>query len=159
MHNTSTEYKQMHNKTISCNVNWILIFICFMGRIFLEPSASSSSSFMISYPNDKMDKRFIKNWVLHIPHHLRDLLLNGERLIFNLLPSFFFSSYETSFFFFPESTESNHFLLAPIPHMIMGGHSLLLLLLLQDVMHSGSSHSSAVFSNPSSKLCSYIQIA
>ena len=43
--------------------------------------------------------------------------LNGERLIFNLLPSFFFSSYETRFFFFPKSTESNHFLLAHIPHM------------------------------------------
>ena len=47
MHNTITEYKQMHNKTISWNDNWILIFICFEGRL-LEPSASSSSSFMIA---------------------------------------------------------------------------------------------------------------
>ena len=31
-----------------------------------------------------------------------------------LLPSFFFSSYETSFFFFPKSVESNYFLLAHI---------------------------------------------
>ena len=38
-------------------------------------------------------------------------------------------------------------------------HSPLLLLLLQDVLHSGSSHSSTVFLNPSSDLCSYLQIA
>ena len=73
MHNTSTDYKQKHNKTISWNDNWILIFICFVGRL-LEPSASSSSSFIISYPNAKMDKSFFKSWVLRIPHHLRDLL-------------------------------------------------------------------------------------
>ena len=72
MHNTSTKYKQMHNKTISWNDNWILIFICFMGRLPLESSASLSSSFIISYPNANMDKRFFKNWVLQIPHHLRD---------------------------------------------------------------------------------------
>ena len=47
MHNTSTEYNQMYNKTISWNDNWILIFICFMG-ILLESSASSTSSFMIA---------------------------------------------------------------------------------------------------------------
>ena len=48
MHSTSTEYKQMHNKTISWNDNWILIFICFMGRLILELSDSSSSSFIIA---------------------------------------------------------------------------------------------------------------
>ena len=74
MHNTSTKYKQIHNTTISWNDNWILIFICFMCRFLLEPSASSSSSFIISYPNAKMDKRLFKNWVLHIPHHLRDII-------------------------------------------------------------------------------------
>ena len=47
MHNTSTEYNQMYNKTISWNDNWILIFICFVG-ILLESSASSTSSFMIA---------------------------------------------------------------------------------------------------------------
>ena len=35
----------MHNKTISWNDNWILIFICFVGRLL---SASSSSSFIIA---------------------------------------------------------------------------------------------------------------
>ena len=74
MHNTPTKYKQMHNKTISWNDNWILIFICFMGRLILEPSASSSSSFIISYPNANMYKWFFKSWLLCIPHHLRDLL-------------------------------------------------------------------------------------
>ena len=74
MDNTSTEYKQMHNKIISWNANWIFIFIHFVGRLLLEPSASSTSSFIIYYPNAKMDKSFFKSWVLHIPHHLRDIL-------------------------------------------------------------------------------------
>ena len=73
MHNTSTEYKQMHNKTISWNDNWILIFICFLGRLLVEPSASSSSSFIIASFLIQM-LRWIRGWVLHIPHRLRDLL-------------------------------------------------------------------------------------
>ena len=75
MHNTSSEYKQMHNKTISWNDNWILIFICFVGRLFLLVSPYSSfitASFLIQM--FKMDKRLFKNWVLRIPHRLRDLL-------------------------------------------------------------------------------------
>ena len=64
----------MYSKTILWNDNWILMIICFVGRLLLEPSASLSYSFIISYPNAKMDKRFFKSWVLHIPHHLRDLL-------------------------------------------------------------------------------------
>ena len=102
----------MHNKTISWNANWILIFICFMGRLLL--SASSSSLFIIAsflIQIIKMDKRLLKNWILHIPHCLRDILWE---LDLQLLPSFFFSSYETSFFFFPNSVESNYFLLAHI---------------------------------------------
>ena len=74
MHNTITEYKQMHNKIISWNDNWILIFICFMGILLLESSASLSSSFIVSYPNSRVDKKFFKSWDLHIPHWLRDLL-------------------------------------------------------------------------------------
>ena len=49
MHNTSIEYRQMHNKTISWNDNWILIFICFMGRILLDPSSSSYYLFITSW--------------------------------------------------------------------------------------------------------------
>ena len=48
MHNTLNKYKQMHNKTISWNDNWILIFIFFVGRLLLDPSASSSYSFLIT---------------------------------------------------------------------------------------------------------------
>ena len=74
MHNTSTKYKQMHNKTISWNDNWILIFICFVGRLLSTSSSSSfiTTSFLIQMLN--MDESFFKNWVLHIPHRLRDLL-------------------------------------------------------------------------------------
>ena len=64
--------KQCHEMTIEH-----LSFICFVGRLLLDPSASSSSSFMTSsflIQILKMDKRFFRNWVLHIPHCLRDLL-------------------------------------------------------------------------------------
>ena len=64
----------MHNKIISWNDKWIFIFICFVGRLILEPLASSYSSFIISYPNARVDKKFFKSWYLHIPHRLRDLL-------------------------------------------------------------------------------------
>ena len=67
MHNTSIEYNKMHNKTISWNDNWILIFICFVGRLLLSTSSYSSfttTSFLIQMLN--MDKRLFKNWVLHI---------------------------------------------------------------------------------------------
>ena len=63
----------MCNKTISWNDNWMLIFICFEGRLLLEPSASSYNR-IVSYPNAEVDKKFFKSWVLHIPHCLRDLL-------------------------------------------------------------------------------------
>ena len=128
MPNTLTEYKQMHNKTISWNENWILIFICFVGRLLLDPLASSSSSFIIAsflIQKAKVDKKFFKSWVLHIPHWLRDLLLDGDILMFNCTP-LLFSSYDSSFFFFPKFVESNHFLLEHIPWMnstILGGHS------------------------------------
>ena len=63
-----------------------------------------------------MNKRLFKNWVFHIPHHLRDLLWM-VRAWSSIAPIFFFSSYELRFFLFPESTKSNHFLLAHIPRM------------------------------------------
>ena len=129
MHNTSTEYKQMHNKTISWNDNWILIFICFIGRLLLEPSSSSfiKSSFLIQIL--KMDKRFFKNWVLHIPHHLRYLLwimkswflvapilfsLNMSRTSFCVCSSQSLLKVITSFW---------HTFLEWMNPMILGGHS------------------------------------
>ena len=42
--------------------------------------------------------------------------LDGESLIF-ICSHILFSYYESSFFFFPESAESNHFLLAYFPRM------------------------------------------
>ena len=100
-----------------------------------------------------MDKRFVKNWVLHISHRLRDLLWM-VRAWSSIFSHIYFSQIQlkviTSFW---------HTFLTWMNPMIMGGHSMLLLLPLQDVMHSGSSHSSTIFSNPSSKLCSYLQIA
>ena len=45
-----------------------------MGILLLESSASSSSSFIVSYPNARVDKKLFKSWDLHIPHRLRDLL-------------------------------------------------------------------------------------
>ena len=50
-----------------------------------------------------MDKRFVKNLVLHIPHHLRDLLWMVRVWSSN-----------APIFFFLESAKSNHFLLAYI---------------------------------------------
>ena len=73
---------------------------------------------IISYPNAKMDKRFFKTWVLHIPHHLRDLLWIVRA--WSSVAPIFSSYYESSFFLcalFLESVESNHFLLAHIPRM------------------------------------------
>ena len=61
--------KRFHSREVameSCIAPWEL------GRL-LEPSTSSSSSFIISYPNAKLDKIFFKSWVLRIPHCLRDL--------------------------------------------------------------------------------------
>ena len=120
MHDISTEYKQMHNKTISWNDNWILIFICFVGRLLLSTSSSTSfitTSFLIQML--KMDKRFFKSWVLHITHCLRDLLWI-VRAWSSVAPIFSSLIQESNFFLcvlFPESAEGNHFLLAHIPRM------------------------------------------
>ena len=122
MHNTSTEYKQMHNKTTSWNDNWILIFICFVGRILLEPSASSSSSiittsFLIQMLRWIRGSSGIESFIFLIAWGI--FFLNRESLMFNCSHRLF-SYYESSFFlcaFFPESAEGSHFLLAHIPWM------------------------------------------
>ena len=92
-----------------------LSFVCFVGRLLLDHSASSSSSSMKSSFLIQTI-RWIRGFS-RIEFFIFLIALNGESLILNFLPYFFFSSYETSFFFFPESIESNHFLLAHIPHM------------------------------------------
>ena len=121
MHNTSTKYKQMHNKTIWWNVNAILIFICFVGRLLLEPSSSSSSSFITTSFLIQMLRWirgssrvesfvfliawgiFFESWALDIQLLPYSLLLVWVSFILCVL--------------FLESTESNHFLLAHIPRM------------------------------------------
>ena len=120
MHNTLTEYKQMHNKTISWNDNWKLIFICFMGRLLLEPSASSSSSFIIAVFLIQLIR-----WIRGSSRFEFFILLVAWGIFFEWWEldscSPLFSYHESSLLFlcvlFPESTESNHFLLERIPRM------------------------------------------
>ena len=100
----------MHNKTISWNDNWILIFIFFLGKLLLSASPYSSfitASFLIQML--KMDTRFFKNWVLHIHHHL---IFSCSHLLFSYYESIFILCV-----LFLESAERNHFLLAHIPQM------------------------------------------
>ena len=75
--------------------SWVFNFIIF----FIHDS-------IVYYPNAEVDKQFFKSWDLHIPHWLRDLLWKMRAW-----------SSETSFFFFPKSTESNYFLLEHISWM------------------------------------------
>ena len=116
MHDTSTEYKQIHNKTISWNDNWILIFICFVGRLLLEPSASSSSSFMAASFLIEMIRTIRSSLRVEFFIFLIAWGIFFESLIF-ICFHLLFSSYESSFFFFSESIEINHFLLTHIPWM------------------------------------------
>ena len=93
---------------LPCIPSWAFSFIIF----FIHNS-------IISYPNAKMDKRFFKIWVLHIPHHLRYLLwivksLSSVAPIFFSLIMSWASSCVCSF---QSLSESNHFLLAHIPWM------------------------------------------
>ena len=136
-------------------------------------SVSSSSSFITTtflIQMLKMDKRFFKNWVLHIPHRLRDLLCM-VRAWSSVAPIF-------SYLIISRASSSSQILLKVITSfwhtflewmnpMILGDHSrwlspllhsATLLLPLQDVLHSRSSHSSTIFSKPSSDLCSSLQI-
>ena len=116
MHNTSTEYKQMHNKIISWKDNWILIFICFMGIFLLESSASSSSFSIVSYPNAEVDKKFFKSWDLDISHWLRNLLwmMRDWSSVSSIFPSLLMNRASSSSW---SLLNCNHFLLEHIPWM------------------------------------------
>ena len=122
----------MHNQTISWNYNWILIFIHFEGRLLLDPWASSYSSFMtpsflIQIIN--MDKRFFKNWVLHIPHRLTDLLWimrarsSVATIFFSLIMSRASSCVCSSQSPLKVITSLWHTFLEWMNPMILGGHS------------------------------------
>ena len=118
MHDIITEYKQMHNKTISWNDNWILIFICFKGRLLLEPSAASSSSFIIaSFLIQNL--RWIRSssrFEFFIFLIAWGIFFGWKSLIFNC-SHLLFLSFLLLWVLFLESIERNHFLLAHIPHM------------------------------------------
>ena len=158
----------MHNKKISLNT--YLLFVSWVDSFLI---ILLHHEIIISYPNDKMDKGFFRNWVLHIPRHLRDLLWM-ERAWYSIAPIFFFL----------ELAESNHFLLAHIPHMneshdhgrpfkvvitisalstsssTASSCSLIWDTLVNTVwsLHSGSSHSLTGSSKSSSDLWSFLQI-
>ena len=128
--NTSNEYKQMHNKIVSWNENWILIFICFMGRFLLSASSSYSfttGSFIIQMLN--MDNRLFKNWVLHIPHRSRDILWimsawsSVAPIFFSLIMSWASSCVRSSQSFLKVITSFWHTFLEWMNPMILGGHS------------------------------------
>ena len=120
----------MHNKTISWNENWILIFICYMGRLLLSTSSSSSfriASFLIQMIN--MDKRFFKNWALHIPHRLRYLLWivkswsSVAPIFFSLIMSRASSCVCSSQSLLKVIASLLHTILEWMNPMILGGHS------------------------------------
>ena len=84
----------------------------FVGRLLLEASTSSSSSFITT--------SFLIQMLIWIRGSSRFesfvFLIAWGSLIFSF-SHLFFSYYESSFFFFPESAKSNHFLLAHISCM------------------------------------------
>ena len=147
--------KQYHEMTIE-----YLSFICFVGRLLLDPSTSSSSSFMKS--------SFLIQMIRWIRGSSRI-----EFFIFLIAWGIFFEWWELDIQLIPFSssrassssqsllkviTSFWHTFLAWMNPMIVGGHSRwlspllhspLLLLPLQVVMYYGSSHSSIVFSNTS----------
>ena len=84
---------------------------------------------IISYPNDKMDKRFFKNWVLRIPHCLRDLLWivrarsSVASIFFSLIMSRASSCVRSSQSLLKVITSFWHTFLKWMNPMILGGHS------------------------------------
>ena len=137
-----------------------------MGRLLLDHSASSSSS-----SSSSMKSSFLIQMIRWIRGSSRI-----EFFIFLIVWWIFFEWWELDLQRASSSSESQlkvitsfwHTFLAWMNPMILGGHSRwlspllhspLLLLLLQDVLHSGSSHSSTIFSKRSSELSSYLQIA
>ena len=93
-----------------------------MDRLLLEPSASSSSSFMIASFLIQM-LRWIRGALLELSSSYSSLLegssLNRESLIFSF-SHLLLSYYEPRCFLcalFPYSAKSNYFLLAHIPRM------------------------------------------
>ena len=80
----------------------------------------------ISYPNAEMDNRFFKNWVLHIPHCLRDILwmVRAWSSIAPIFSSLIMSrASSSSYSLLKVITSLSHTFLAWMNPMILGGHS------------------------------------
>ena len=114
MHNTITEYKRMHSKTISWNDNWILIFICFEGRLLFEPSASSSSSFIVTSFLIQMLRWIRSSSRVEFFIFLRDLLwmMRAWSSVSSISPSLLMNRASSSSW---SLLKCNHFLLEHIP--------------------------------------------
>ena len=132
MHNASTEYKQMHKKTISWNDNEILIFICFVGRLLLDPSASSSYSFMTSSFLIQMliwircSSRvesfiFLITWGIFFESWEIELQLISSSLLFFIIRAS--SCVHSSQSLLKVITSFRHTFLEWMSPMILGGHS------------------------------------
>ena len=127
-----------------------LSFVLFVGRLLLDYSASSSSSFMKSSFLIQMI-RFSLRIEFFIFLIAWGIFFEWWELDLQLLPS--------SFFFFPKSVESNYFLLAHILFMNESHDPGRPFKVAITTSAFWTSHSSIVFSNPSSDLSSYLQIA
>ena len=140
--------------------SWVFNFIVF----FIHNS-------IISYPKAKVDKKFFKSWVLHIPHCLRDLLWM-ERAWSSVAPTF--SSWASSSrVYWNVITSFWNTFLEWMNSTILGGHSrwpspllhrFKLFLIWKTLttawsLYSGSSHSSTGFFRSYSDFCSSLQIA
>ena len=114
MHNTSTEYKQVHNQTISWNDNWIFIFICLVGRL-LEPSASTAS-FLIQILKWIRGSSWVESFIFLIAWAI---FFESWELDLQLLPSSLLLLWVDIFLMciLPRVYWRNHFLLAHIRRM------------------------------------------
>ena len=54
-------------------IEYLSLFVSWVDSFLILPLHHLHNS-IVSYQNARMDKRFFKSWVLHIPHLLRDLL-------------------------------------------------------------------------------------
>ena len=55
-------------------IEYLSLFVSWVDSFLSLPLHHLLHDIIISYSNVKMDKRFFKNWALHIHHRLRDLL-------------------------------------------------------------------------------------
>ena len=122
MHNTSNEYKQMHNKIISRKWQLSTNIYLFRG---LTPSSAfffiiffiQKSSFLIQMLIRIRGSSRIEFFIFLIAW---GIFFESWSLDLQFLPSFLLSYHESSFFFyslFPDSAKGNHFLQEHIPWM------------------------------------------